>query len=326
MRRMKRLHLHTAVATATAVCLTLFASVPRAQEAAVLQRADAPPNGVWLDTLDLRGVQLRPQPRPQRGQTPPPRVFALAGVTYPHAVPLRSDADMTIDLDGAARFMSLVGVEDAPQPAGQAGANPQAAPAGSVVFGVWVDGRSVFDSGVMKRGDAPKLVSVDLTGAKRLVLAVVDANDGTAGDTALWAGALILTAAGTQKLPEIAAPSSGQAPQIAASRSTEPMINYPRITGATPGRPFLFKIPASGDGSLTYSARNLPDGLALGAKTGIITGALARAGRTSVQVGVRNEEGQMSNAVITIVGGDHSLALTPPLGWNSWNVWGAESR
>src|SRR4029079_19035936 len=25
---------------------------------------------------------------------------------------------------------------------------------------------------------------------------------------------------------------------------------------------------------------------------------------------------------ITIVGGDHMLALTPPIGWNSWNAWG----
>jgi len=30
----------------------------------------------------------------------------------------------------------------------------------------------------------------------------------------------------------------------------------------------------------------------------------------------------MANAVITIVAGQHMLALTPPLGWNSWNVWG----
>ena len=30
----------------------------------------------------------------------------------------------------------------------------------------------------------------------------------------------------------------------------------------------------------------------------------------------------MSDAVITIVGGKDALALTPPLGWNSWNVWG----
>src|SRR5262249_40531814 len=27
---------------------------------------------------------------------------------------------------------------------------------------------------------------------------------------------------------------------------------------------------------------------------------------------------------LTIVGGEHMLARTPPLGWNSWNVWGGD--
>ena len=29
----------------------------------------------------------------------------------------------------------------------------------------------------------------------------------------------------------------------------------------------------------------------------------------------------MPNASLTIVGGQHKLALTPPMGWNSWNCW-----
>jgi hypothetical protein len=32
-------------------------------------------------------------------------------------------------------------------------------------------------------------------------------------------------------------------------------INPPRITGGTPGRPFLFRIPATGEAPLTFSAR-----------------------------------------------------------------------
>jgi alpha-galactosidase len=287
-----------------------------------LQLADPPPHGVWLDALDLRGVQIRQQGRPQRGQPPSPRVFTLGGATYAHGVPLRADADMTIDLGaGAARFMSVVGIEDGTAPpAAQPNAPP--APQGSVVFAVWSDGKKVFESDVMKRGDAPKLVSIDLNGAKTLVLAVVDANDGTAGDNAVWAGATIIGGADRQIQPQVVAVEPEPAPAIASSRAAAPMINYPRITGATPGRPFLFRIPASGAGPLTFTARNLPAGLTLDARTGIITGALARAGRTEVQVRVANDKGQMSNAVITIVGGDHSLALTPPLGWNSWNVWG----
>jgi alpha-galactosidase len=317
---MNRLHIFAALALACTVCSSALAVSMRAQDAVALQRAEAPPNGVWLDTLDMRGIQLRPGPRGQRGQPAPPRVFTLGGVTYPHAVPLRVDADMTVDIGGGAtRFMSVIGIEDGAQASGQANAAP---PPGSVVFGVWTDGKKAFESEVMTRGDAPKLVSIDLTGVKTLVLATVDANDGTAGDNALWAGALILSAAGGQAQPQVKVRPREPAPPIAASRSEAPTLNYPRITGATPGRPFLFRIPASGDGPLTFTAQNLPAGLTLDSTSGIIAGALRRAGRTNVQVRVANGKGQMSNGVITIVGGDHALALTPPLGWNSWNVWG----
>ena len=156
------------------------------------------------------------------------------------------------------------------------------------MFGAWVDGKKVFESDVMKRGDAPMPVSIDLTGAQSLVLAVIDANDGTAGDNADWAGAAIITQAGPA-VPRSACRSRRREPRRPSLRaeSSAPMINYPRITGATPGRPFLFRIPASGDGPLTFSATNLPAGLKLDAATGIITGALQKEGRTEVPVSVK---------------------------------------
>ena len=127
---------------------------------------------------------------------------------------------------------------------------------------------------------------------------------------------------GAQGKPVVAAAAAETPPQIASSKSSAPMINYPRITGGTPGRPFLFRIPASGEGTLTFTAKNLPAGLTLDEKTGIISGSLKQEGRTDVQVSVKNAGGKMANTVITIVGGKDALALTPPLGWNSWNVWG----
>src|SRR5262245_9894017 len=311
-------------AAALAVVLAVPLSGAR-QDAQSLQGADPPANGIWLDSLDLSKVQLRPGPRGQRGQPPPPMTFKLGGVTYPHAVPLRADADMTVNLDGSAtRFVSMVGVDDgtAPAPA-RADAPPPPPPApGSVVFAVFVDGKKAFESDVMKRGDAPRPVSVDLTGAKTMMLAVVDGNDGTAGDNADWAGAAVIMKPGAQAKPVVAAPASETPPQIASSKSTVPMINYPRITGATPGRPFLFRIPASGPDALTFSVKNLPAGLTLDEKTGVITGTLQQEGRSEVPGSVKAADGKMSNAVITIVGGRDALALTPPLGWNSWNVWG----
>jgi alpha-galactosidase len=116
-------------------------------------------------------------------------------------------------------------------------------------------------------------------------------------------------------------PSVELMPPIASSRSAMPMLNYPRITGATPGKPFMFTIPASGDEPLTFAAKNLPASLTLDAKSGIITGALKQAGRTPVEITIANAKGKAAGT-LTIVGGDDALALTPPLGWNSWNAWG----
>src|SRR6185369_4915693 len=110
------------------------------------------------------------------------------------------------------RFSSMVGIDDTVK-----------TPAGSVVFGVWVDGKKAADSGVMRGGDAPKLLTADLKGATRLTLAVIDANDGTGSDTANWGGALITMTAGAQGKPAVLAPSVEAAPPIASSRTIVPM-------------------------------------------------------------------------------------------------------
>lgn len=284
---------------------------PRAQDAQALRATDAPANAIWLDSLDLSGGAIR-RPRGQRGQPPPgPMKLNLGGVEYPHGVPILVNGDLVVDLKGAAtRFVSMVGIDDE-RKAGQ----------GSVTFDVWVDGKHAFDSGVMTSRDTPKQVSVDLTGAKQLILSVSDAGDGTRDDSVIWGGAMIALAAGAQGKPEVVAFPSEPAPAIAASRTAEPRINSPRVTGATPGRWFQFLIPASGEGPLTFAARNLPAGLTLDAKTGIISGALKPAGRTVVDLTVTGPKGKATGQ-LTIVGGPNALALTPPLGWNSWNVWG----
>jgi alpha-galactosidase len=283
----------------------------RVQDVRALRAADAPANAVWIDSLDLSKAQLR-RTRGQRGQPPPgPAKMMLGGVEYPHGVPLQVNADLVVDLKGAAaRFMSMAGIDDAAK-AGQ----------GSVTFDVWVDGKHALDSGIVKSGDAPKPISVDLAGAKQLILSVGDAGDGTRDDSAVWGGAMIQLAASAQAKPEVVAFPREPAPPIASSRTSAPVINSPRITGATPGRWFQFLIPASGDRPLTYAAKNLPAGLTLDPKTGIIGGALKAAGRTVVDLTVTGPKGKATGQ-LTIVGGPDALALTPPLGWNSWNIWG----
>ena len=85
------------------------------------------------------------------------------------------------------------------------------------------------------------------------------------GDYADWGGGLIYLKPGATAKPESWTFPSEPAPPIASGWPAAPRINPPRITGGTPGRPFLFRIPATGEAPLTFAARNLPAGLTLDA-------------------------------------------------------------
>jgi alpha-galactosidase len=94
-----------------------------------------------------------------------------------------------------------------------------------------------------------------------------------------------------------------------------------RAVGATPGRPFLFLIPATGAPPLQFSTEGLPEGLALDAWTGIVTGAVASEGISRVEVTVHDATGATVSRMLKLVAVPNSLAQTPPMGWNSWNIW-----
>ena len=102
-----------------------------------------------------------------------------------------------------------------------------------------------------------------------------------------------------------------------------PRINGARVFGVRPGRPFLFMIPATGDDPITFSAAGLPNGLTLDAHSGRITGtAPALEGDCRVMLFATNSLGQDDKSLVIKVG--EQVCLTPPMGWNSWNVF-AES-
>jgi len=99
-----------------------------------------------------------------------------------------------------------------------------------------------------------------------------------------------------------------------------PRINSASVFGVRPGSPVLFKVASTGKRPLQYKAINLPEGLAINEKTGIITGIMQAKGDYKVQLIVSNVVGKATQNFI-IKAGD-KLALTPPMGWNSWNCWG----
>ena len=101
--------------------------------------------------------------------------------------------------------------------------------------------------------------------------------------------------------------------------SEEPRINGAKIFGIRPGSPFLFKIAATGKKPLAYSVADLPDGLKVDKNSGIITGTLSKEATFHCKIQVSNALGKAERDFIIRVG--NAIALTPPMGWNSWNCW-----
>ncbi|MES1206656.1 MAG: putative Ig domain-containing protein, partial [Pseudomonadota bacterium] len=109
-----------------------------------------------------------------------------------------------------------------------------------------------------------------------------------------------------------------------AGAPAQPRIQPPLVVGARPAAPFLYTIPATGQAPLTFSATGLPAGLTLDAATGIISGTAPAAGSYAVAVSAANGMGSAS-ATLTILSGT-MLRPTPPMGWNSYDSYGASIK
>jgi alpha-galactosidase len=96
-----------------------------------------------------------------------------------------------------------------------------------------------------------------------------------------------------------------------------PRINGPKVYGARPGHPFLYRIPCTGQRPMRFSATGLPASLKLDAATGIIRGNTpAKRGTYAVTLRAVNGQGKNSRALRIVVG--DTLSLTPQMGWNDW--------
>lgn len=352
-------------------------------------------NILFLDELDLsKALQEHGSAQPCRSVDG--NVLRIGGKTCARGVGTHARSEIAIDLKGAAtRFDTVVGVDD------------EVEGRGSVVFEVWVDGRKAARTDILTGSDTVD-ISVDLTGADRLVLVVKDGGDGIGWDHADWVDARLTLDPAASVCPEtvevtewtyaaLESPepylliprgvgavvggkldfqviATGSKPlaycarnlpsglsidpetglisgttrepgefeveievsnsldsarrkmtisvlDLAYGQPIEPEIRGPRVVGTTPGRPFLFLIPAAGEPPLRYSATSLPAGLVLDEATGIISGSVAEEGEYSVEISVSNAHATASRT-LKIIAGEHKLAQTPPMGWNSWNAWG----
>lgn len=271
---------------------------------------EPPPGGIWLETLDL-GLMVQDWGSPRAGRSVDNNPLRISGRTFEHGIGTHSNSEWIIDLKGAARtFRAVVGVDD------EIGVGRA-----SIVFVVLVDGREVKRTGLMRSGDEPIMLEVDVSGAGRMILVVEDGGDGIDYDHADWGDAMLVLASDAVARPEAVRAAPEPPPAIARGAAPEPAIHAPRVVGGTPGRAFLFRVPATGEPPLRFSSSDLPLGLKLDTDTGIISGVLADERVSIVDLAVEGPRGRAASK-LTIVAAPKSLALTPPMGWNSWNVWG----
>ena len=232
--------------------------------------------------------------------------MSIAGEKFTHGLGTHAASTFSIMLNGQAeKFTAKVGVDD--------GAGGR----GSVTFKIVGDGKTLWESGVLKGGEAAKEVAADLRGVKLLVLSVGDGGDGNDSDHADWADAQIAMLQG-QPAAVVAPPEPGVV--LTPKAPPQPRINGAKIFGVRPGSPFLFTIAATGDRPMTFSAEGLPAGLQLDAASGLITGMLKDKGDSTVTLHAKNAAGAAERK-FKIVCGD-AIALTPQMGWNSWNCFG----
>ena len=99
--------------------------------------------------------------------------------------------------------------------------------------------------------------------------------------------------------------------------SGSPKINLASVFGASPQKPFLLRIPATGQRPMTFAAQNLPEGLEL--RDNIITGSVLKEGVYTVTLMAQNALGVAQKQVTLEIAPNHIL-LTPMLAFTSWNA------
>jgi alpha-galactosidase len=267
---------------------------------------------VWLDKLDL-SVATQGWGEPHKNRSVEGHPLTIAGQSFERGFGTHAEGTLNINLDGGAQsFSASVGVDD------EVNKNP----ASSVEFSVVGDGKVLWSSGVMHAGDAAKFCNVQLAGVKALALKVGDAGDGIEYDHADWVDAKFETTGATtfvvsgEPIPEPVAPYI-----LTPAPPTTPRINGPDVFGVRPGSPFLYTIPATGERPMQFSAKDLPKGLKLDKNNGFITGVLKEKGEFVVTLRAKNLLGE-NEKKFRIRCGDQ-IALTPPMGWNSWNCFAA---
>ncbi|MDI3320875.1 NPCBM/NEW2 domain-containing protein [Pinibacter soli] len=264
---------------------------------------------VWLDQLDISAA-TQGYGVPNNNRSVDNRTLTIAGQKFQRGFGTHAESSLIILLKGKAQsFSAMVGIDDE-----VAGHEP------AVEFVVFGDGKKMWSSGIMHLGDSARTCQASVKGIQKMELVVNDGGNGNYYDHADWVDAKFETTEPTALSTVNPIPAT---PYILTSKApASPRINGATVFGVRPGSPFQFRIAATGERPMIFSATGLPAGLSLDSHTGLITGKLERWGTFNVKLKARNTKG-IAEKNLRIVCGD-KIALTPPMGWNSWNCFAGE--
>ena len=264
---------------------------------------------VWLDQLDL-STATQGYGIPMKNRSIDNKVLTIAGKTFERGFGSHSESSLTILLNGkATEFTAQVGIDDEVK-----GHEPAAE------FVVYGDNKKLWASGIMRLGDAARPCSVKLSGVQKLELVVTDGGNGNYYDHVDWVDAKFETTGVTTF--KTYSPVATEPYILTPAPKAEPKITGAKVFGVRPGSPFQFLVTATGDRPMTFSATGLPKELKINTQTGLITGKLTKAGTYVVTLEAKNAKGRFQRK-LRIECGDR-IALTPPMGWNSWNCFAQE--
>jgi alpha-galactosidase len=270
----------------------------------LLTSCTGPKKTIFLDEFDLSGMKTgwgAPQINKSFRGTP----LSVGNKEYIRGVGTVATSSFLISVNGKGKsFYSKVGVDNSSNESG------------SVIFYVLGDKKILWESGLMRKGDSIKVIDLNIKDISKIGLLVSDANDGNSRDYANW----IETRIEYSGIVPTAVPANliTEGEILTPEAPAEPRINGPKIYGMRPGSPFLYRVPATGERPMSFEIKGLPSSLKLNNETGIISGTVSKPGRYNLGLVARNSKGESSRPFTIVVG--NTLALTPPMGWNSWYI------
>lgn len=207
-------------------------------------QANAAVQETQLDSLPGTAMTCGWEGRPVRpGKSVSGEAMRIGGRTFERGLGTHAPSAGTLKLDGkAGRFLAEVGVD-----ASQA--------KGTVRFRVKGNGKTLFESGILKGGDEPVSVDVPLQGVRRLELEVDDGGDGRDFDHANWGNARIVYDGAASVWMNPGESSNDETVYPAASRRTlskgntvryiDPQRGDDRASGLSSGKAWKSMAPAN---------------------------------------------------------------------------------